>query len=316
MRTGQLRRDLWACLVVVATLFLLPVISVPAIASERRIAITFDDAPRAEGPLMTGEERAARLVTALGSANVKQAAFFVTTSNIQSNAGEKRLLAYAEAGHVLANHGHSHLSLSRTDPVEYVADIDRAQQALTRFPNHRMWYRFPYLDEGTTKESRDVVRQALAARGLSNGYVTIDNYDWYLDQLWRDALKAGLKVDMNALRELYIEVLMDAARFYDGIAVEALGRSPAHVLLLHETDLNALFVADLVDALKADGWSIVTADEAFQDPIATELPETLFNGQGRVAAIAAQEGRRRATLIGTYEDEETVARLFHERVVR
>lgn len=265
---------------------------------------------------MTAGDRASRLLASLRDAGVKQAAFFVTTGNIHGPADEKRLIEYAKAGHVLANHSHSHKWLRRTDPEEYVADIDRAQRVLERFPNGRAWYRYPYLDEGASRKSRDIVREALAARGIANGYVTIDNYDWYLDQLVDEALKAGQKIDMEALRQLYVEILMKAIRFYDEVAVETVGRSPAHVLLLHETDLNALFVADLVRALKAEGWSIISADEAYQDPIAADVPDTLFNGQGRIAAMATMNGRTPATLIEPHENEELITNLFRERVLR
>jgi hypothetical protein len=59
------------------------------------------------------------------------------------------------------------------------------------------------------------------------------------------------------------------------------------VLRLHETDLNALFIPDVVAALQADGWEIVTIDEAYADPIAEMEPDTVYLGGGRVAALAA-----------------------------
>ena len=87
------------------------------------------------------------------------------------------------------------------------------------------------------------------------------------------------------------------------------------MLLLHETDLNALFIADVVAALRADGWQIVTIDEAYRDPIAQIEPDTLYLGGGRVAALAAAAGRDPDSLVYERTNEAELARLFEERVI-
>ncbi|MFM7378762.1 MAG: polysaccharide deacetylase, partial [Erythrobacter sp.] len=57
------------------------------------------------------------------------------------------------------------------------------------------------------------------------------------------------------------------------LARRTLGRSPPHVMLLHETDLAALFIADLVAELRKDDWTIITADEAYGDAeLAAAMP--------------------------------------------
>lgn len=114
--------------------------------------------------------------------------------------------------------------------------------------------------------------RALAARELSNGYVTVDGSDWHMEQLAVEAVCAGRRIDMDALRDLYVGTHVEAAEFYDALARRTIGRSPAHVLLLHETDLAALWIGDLVAALRARGWEIVTPDDAFADPLRTEMP--------------------------------------------
>jgi hypothetical protein len=109
--------------------------------------------------------------------------------------------------------------------------------------------------------------------------------------------------------------MVDTAAFYDRMAVETLGRSPAHVLLLHETDIAALFVADLVAGLRRAGWEIVTIDEAYRDPIAATEPDTWFLGEGRVAALAQLAGRAPRSLVHPRTDEEELGRLFRARVL-
>jgi len=258
----------------------------------REIAITIDDATLSDGPLFDGEERTRRLIDALAAAGVDEAMFFVTTGNVDraGAAGDARIRAYADAGHTLANHSHSHLWLHEQEADDYIADLDRAIARLAAFDNVQPYYRFPYLDEGRDVVKRDRLRAALAERGLRNGYVTVGTWDWFLVNLVSEAQSSGVDVDMDALRDLYVDVFVTSAEYYDALAQEALGRSPKHVLLLHENDLAALFIDDAVDGLRRAGFRVIRATDAFDDPIAATEPDTLYLGQGRVAALAHVAG--------------------------
>lgn len=289
-------------------------------SAQKRIALSFDDVPRAAGGFLTPDRRTAMLVAGLKKARVPQAAFFVTPGNLAQpggKGGEARIAAYARAGHVIGNHSWSHWWLHRTPAAAYVADLDRASAWLKGRAGYRPWFRFPYLDEGRRDlAKRAEVRAALAARGLRNGYVTVDDYDWHLDALATAARRAGKRIDMAALRDLYVETLVGAAEFYDRIARDALGRQPAQVLLLHETDLNALFAEDLVRGLRRAGWAIIGMDEAYRDPIAAREPDGWFTAGGRVAALAQETGRAPKDLIDPRTDEAVLTALFRARVLK
>jgi peptidoglycan/xylan/chitin deacetylase (PgdA/CDA1 family) len=299
--------------------FLLMLAAAPAAAQEaKRIALSFDDIPRHAGGFMTPDQRTIALIAGLHEAGVEQAAFFVTTGNLDDDygkGGEARIRAYVAAGHVIGNHSHSHTWLWNGDIAAYIADLDKAEAWLAGKPGKRPWYRFPYLDEGRDPVRRDALRAALRERGLLNGYVTVDNFDWAIDGLASKAMADKRTIDLTNLGQLYVETIVDTAEFNDRIARETLGRSPAHVLLLHETDLNALFIVDLVAGLRAAGWTIITMDEAYRDPIARMEPDTLHLGGGRVAALANVAGRDSASLVHERTDEAELARLFEERVV-
>lgn len=261
---------------------------------QRRIALTFDDVPRSPGAFFTPDQRARRLIAGLRRAGVRQAAFFVNPgflSQPHGAGGERRIAGYVRAGHVLANHSFSHPHLSALTAEAYLADIDRAEAWLRGRPGYRPWFRFPFLDEGgRDKAKRDAVRAGLAARGLRNGYVTVDASDWNMERLTAEAVRAGRRIDRGALRALYIETHVEAAEFYNALALRAIGRSPAHVLLLHETDLAALWIDDLVAVLRARGWSIVTADEAFEDPLGSAVPDVPVAQGTIIEAIAWERG--------------------------
>lgn len=299
---------------------LIACLSVLPAAAQKRIALSFDDVPRHAGCCFTPDQRTTKLIAALKTAGVTQAAFFVTPGNLANPdgaGGEARIARYVRAGHVIGNHSFSHLWLSRTTAADYVADIDRAAAWLKGRSGYRPWYRYPYLDEGRRDlAKRAEVRASLAARGLANGYVTIDNYDWHLDALTAKARREGRKLNHAALRDLYVETLVGAANFYDRVARDALGRQPAQVMLLHETDLNALYIGDVVRGLRKAGWQVVTADEAYRDPIAAREPDGWFTNGGRVAALAQETGRLPKDLIDPRTDEDVLTALFEARVMR
>lgn len=269
------------------------VIAVPA-AAQKRIALSFDDTPRHAGGFMTPDARAKMLVQSLRKAKVKQVAFFVTVGNLDqagTGNGAANIAAYVAAGHVIANHSFAHQRLSGMTAEAYLADIDRAQAWLKDRPGYRPWFRFPFLDEGgKDKVKRDAVRAGLAARGLSNGYVTAESVDWYIDDQATAAKKAGKRVDLKALRNLYVESHVEAAEFYDGLMVRTVGRQPVQMLLLHENDLAAMFVDDLVAALRAKGWEIVTADAAYADPLGELVPDAPVAQGTLTEALAWQKG--------------------------
>ena len=282
----------------------------------KRIAITFDDAPRSAGALYTSDERALRLIAAMAEAGVKQAAFFINPRSLgRRPEGERHITAYVAAGHVIANHTHSHPRLRDTETAEYIASIDAAGRWLDRREGYRPWFRFPYLDEGADdKPKRDAIRAALAQRGLRNGYVTVDASDWFYDGALTRAMRDGAEVDLDALAELFIESHVEAARVYDNLARASLGRSPAHVLLLHETDLVALTLTDLIAALRADGWTIITADEAYADPIGGAMPDVPFS-QGTLVEMIAWEHGVPAPRWYERNNTNVAGALFRERVL-
>jgi peptidoglycan/xylan/chitin deacetylase (PgdA/CDA1 family) len=301
---------LWATILAVAA---------PLAAQDKRIALTFDDVPRGAGAFFTPDERTARIIAALRQAGVPQAAFFVTTSGLDSPdgaGGEARIAAYVAAGHVIANHSHAHVHLDATAAEAYLADLDRAATWLERRPGYRPWFRFPFLDEGgRDKARRDAVRAGLAARGLRNGYVTADGSDWHLEALTIDAKRAGRAMDMAALRKLYLQSQLSGIAYHDALARRTLGRSPPHVMLLHETDLAALFIADLVAELRREGWTIISVDEAYADAeLAAAMPD-VPHSSGTLIGMMAWERGVQPPYAPFWMGTDVMSLLFEQRVL-
>jgi peptidoglycan/xylan/chitin deacetylase (PgdA/CDA1 family) len=283
-------------------------------AGAQEIALTFDDAPTYDGPVFSGADRTQKILDHLRENKVEQVAFFVITSQLLE-LGSERLNRYAKAGHLLANHTHTHQWIHAIGVKRYCNDIRKADSLLRKQNGFAPWFRYPFLDEGRSKPVRDSLVTQVTQLGLTNGYVTIDNYDWYLNTLLRKAIEGGKKVNYEALKSVYIEHLWNSIQFYDTIARQTLGRSPRHVLLLHENDLAAYFLSDLIRHLRSKGWKIISPTEAYKDPIASQVPDVLFNGQGRVGAIAREKGTAAKDLIQVSEDEAYLEALVKSRNV-
>ncbi len=293
-------------------------------APTKSIAISFDDIPRTEGAFFTPDVRTAKLITGLKKAKVKQAGFFLNPASLLKSeglGGQARITDYVKAGHIIANHSNAHPALTAVTAEAYLADIDDAETWLKGRTGYRPWFRYPYLNEGRSDAAkRDAVRAGLAARGLRNAYVTVDAYDWYMEDLAVKAKAAGKTMDIAALREFYVRHHVNAANFNEALLRKTIGgdapRTPAHVMLLHETDIAALFIADLLAALRKDGWTIITMDEAYRDPIGMGAPPKVPSAQGTLTEALAWEKGLPAPRWYAFLDEEKMAQEFRTLVLK
>lgn len=278
------------------------------------IAITFDDSPRSDTVLLSGEKRTESLISSLKVAGVDEAIFFSVARNVNPN-NIARLHQYVNAGHVIANHSFSHQSANRIPAEDFIADASRAHDLLSAMDGFVPLFRFPYLHRGNTIEDRVAISKGLKDLGYSDGYVTVDNYDWFMDSLLQEALKSGKQVDYQKLEKLYVEVLWQCIEYYDNLAKEVLGRSPKHVLLLHENDLAALYIDELVAHLNEKGWTIIPATSAYDDEISKFATEQFLSNQGRIAAMAQAKEMSPMQLRHPSEDETFLRNLFEREDV-
>lgn len=282
----------------------------------KRIALSFDDVPRGPGAFYDPIQRTGILIGALRDAGVGQAAFFVNPSRIgPRTGGDARVMAYVAAGHVIADHSFSHRDASRLSADAFLTDVDKAEAWLEGRRGYRPWFRFPGLDQGGhDMDKHRALLAGLQARGLLVAAVTVDGSDWNIERLAADTHKAGKPLDDAALRDLYVETMVQAADFSDAVMRKAIGRSPAHMLLLHETDLAARYVGPLVAALRKDGWQIVDADTAYADPVYRQPLAVPSNGT--LTEALGWEKHVGGPLSYDRTEPRIGNRLFAERVLR
>ncbi len=103
---------------------------------------------------------------------------------------------------------------------------------------------------------------------------------------------------------------------FEGVRQELCAEpAPAHRGVdRHETDIAALYIADLVKALRANGWEIVTADTAYADPLKTAAPD-VPSANGTLTELLAWEKGLPAPRWYERNNITLANRLFAERVL-
>lgn len=276
----------------------------------REISLSFDDAPKSSSVAMSGLERTKMIIKKLNETKVKRVAFYVNTKKLDRDDGLKRLKMYKNAGHLLGNHTHSHPNIRHIDTESYLEDFDRADELMKEHDILEKYFRYPYLRRGKTIEEVNKVHHYISQKGYVDAYVTVDNYDWYMDSQYIKSLKEGREIDYQKLEEYYVETLYKGVLFYEELAKNALNSNVKHVMLLHENDLAALFIDSFIRKLRSKGWKIISPEESYRDPMLGRFPRKLLNqGSGRVNALAVDR-QYQGLLRSGLEDEQTLDKIF------
>ncbi len=253
------------------------------------LALTFDDGPnRVQTPRLSPEVRNAEILKALKTEGVQAILFANGLDGGDSREGRTALAAWGKAGHLVGNHTYSHLKF--TDLERFRADVLRCDAMIRAIPGYARFFRFPYLKEGPTLEARDGMRSALLTAGYRNAPVTIPTFDWLIDEHLRERLRQDPQANPGPYRAYYLEDVLRQADRARALALRLTGREVSHALLLHHSLLNALFLGDLIRALKLNGWTLIGPLDAYSDPVYQRLPKGLNSGTGLLQALAQEEG--------------------------
>ena len=250
------------------------------------VAITMDDPMVEQSDLTSFVEVNQSILDTLARHQLK-AYLFVCGERVDSELGRGILNEWDEAGHGLGDHTYSHLDFGTASVTlkKFLADGDRNERVLKHVRNRVPYFRFPFLHEGDTKAKRDGAREYLKKRRLRNGYVTIDASDWAISARLVKAQNQGSKA-LSKYRDFYIKHILDRVQYYDNLAKKLFKREIKHTLLLHHNVLNALFLGDLLDAMKKKGIRLIDAENAYQDPVYKQSPYIVPAGQSLIWALA------------------------------
>ena len=180
------------------------------------------------------------------------------------------LRRWVNAGLELGNHTFSHESPNTLGAQGYVADIARGEPAIRALLAARrqklVWFRHPYLETGAPAAVRAQIDGWLRDHGYRVAPVTIDADDWEFAEPYDDAIA---RHDDAARRRIRAEYLAHTAHAIDWARASArvlFGRNIAHVILLHDTRLNADCLDALAGLLRKRHMRPAPLEQVMRDP--------------------------------------------------
>ncbi|MEM1093957.1 MAG: polysaccharide deacetylase family protein [Bacteroidota bacterium] len=251
----------------------------PADRGPKEIAITLDDAPVMRYYSHPSAWHRMLVVDSLMNAVQRYDApltVFAVGNTVNEPEGRQLLEAYLQRGAKLGNHSMSHPNFATISEAQARAEIEEAQALLEpigqQYGEAVRYFRFPQLSEGATVAQRDQYLRVLKAEALSNARVTISTDDWRYDAEYTEL---ELAEDWEARYEVgqrYMQHIREAIALWERTADELTGRNIRHVMLLHANRINRDYLGQILAELQAGGYTFITLERAYQDPIYQEEP--------------------------------------------
>ena len=261
-------------------------LSASALVSARELVIAFEHCLQGSTSL-DAMARSQMLIRNLATAGVPQAMFLIKTKGVDQK-DKTRLALYSDKGHLLVNAGHGHTLVTKSDLYAYEIGILKANRILQEYPGYKQHVYFSYLHESGDVNIQRGLADFLQERGYRPAFTGVNSMrgvDQYLDQLYQKKISSNRAVDMAALERAYVDLISQSLAQEDAKAFNLLGYSPRQVLVLQENDLAAYFVVALVDRLVEQGWTMIAAESALDDPIANPIAANRWGANGYVNSI-------------------------------
>lgn len=240
-------------------------------AFAEKLAITFDDLPL-NGSLpqgVTEVDIVERVLPILKRTQGPPVYGFINANKLEGNPkGAEALKLWVRGGQRVASHTYSHRDLTRSSVEDFRREIllnEPALQLLSSKDEWR-WFRYPYLHEGDTLEKRHAVRQLLGELKYSIAQVTLDHEDYMWNSVYARCVDKKDHKAIEWLRKSYLETAEAYFELQRAEAQQVYGRQINHVLLLHLGAFSPEILPPLFDLLERKGFSLVSLEEAQQDP--------------------------------------------------
>jgi peptidoglycan/xylan/chitin deacetylase (PgdA/CDA1 family) len=249
---------------------LLALFSVPALRAQQ-VAITFDDLPLHDDlpPNETRLQVAQYILATIQREHLPPVYGFINAVDMEDEPDLIDVLkAWRAAGQPLGNHTYTHVGINKLSTAKFILDIQRNEPTLISLAGNSDWryLRYPYLWEGPTLAKRHAVRAWLAAHDYKIAQVTM-NFDDYLwnapyarcSEQHNQAAIASLEESYLAATDLGIEIARQTSQ-------TLYGRDIPYVLLLHIGAFDSRMFPQLIQLLRARGFTFVSLQQAQQDP--------------------------------------------------
>jgi peptidoglycan/xylan/chitin deacetylase (PgdA/CDA1 family) len=262
-------------------------------AQVHTVAMTVDDLPFASGVPLTPGAATARTAERINKAilhafsrrHVPATGFVIEqrAEEVGMAASRNILRWWTQPGFDLGNHLYSHPDVNTlsVDRIEReITDGEATFRALLKEKGRTPEFlRFPYNHTGDTQQKHDAVAALMAEHGYRLAPCTIDNSDYEFNVAYAIARDRKDAVTAAKVKAAYIAYTAVEIDWYTALNKQVFGYEPPHVMLLHDSRLNADAIGEVLALFEKRGYRFVSLEEALRDP-AYAVPETFFTRFG------------------------------------
>jgi peptidoglycan/xylan/chitin deacetylase (PgdA/CDA1 family) len=238
-------------------------------AGDRQIAITFNELPAAPSFEDVHADALNYLILdGLKKYNVK-ATGFVVGANITEYADV--LGQWLNAGHFLGSMTYDNQDINEVTPSQFkeevVKGVNEIEGMLDGFGQKKRYFRFPFHKYGTTARAKSDIKDFIQSHGVVICPATIIPEDFIYNSTLAKLGKMPDSSRLIPLRDEYLNHVFDVIEQQEQIAEKLVGHSVKQIILLQVNRLNAIFLDDMLGALKDHGYKFITLDSALTDEV-------------------------------------------------
>jgi peptidoglycan/xylan/chitin deacetylase (PgdA/CDA1 family) len=250
-------------------------------ADKKEIALTFDEVPAAVSFEDPDRMALSYLVLQALDRHEVKAAGFVVGSRVE---GDFDILGeWLNRGHAIGNLTWSNQDLNELGIEQFIASIRKGggglEEMLEGFGQVRRYFRYPYLRYGTSTEAKRQVTMFLEHRDYTVAHASVVPEDYLYNLTLQKLGRTPDSAEYESLLNEYINSVLDEIERCETVAKQLVGRPVKHILALRMNRLNAVYLDEMLGAIKDMGYTFVGLDEALSDEI-YERPEGYFGGRG------------------------------------
>jgi len=249
--------------------------------TNREICITFDELPASMGFKEVDKNAINYLILQALKKYEIEATGFVVGDRIEDSFDI--LGQWLNDGHKLGNMTFSNQDLHQLNAEQFIEDIINGSNVLEPmlkgFGQKRRYFRYPFLHYGMNVGVKEEVKFYLDDNQYYIGHATIV-IDDYLYNLSLE--KMGLTPDSTEYENLlneYINYVLDEIEISEQLSRTVLKRPCKQIIRLTANRLNAVYLDEMLGAIKDMGYKFITLDQALQDNLYRK-EEAYFGSRG------------------------------------
>jgi peptidoglycan/xylan/chitin deacetylase (PgdA/CDA1 family) len=264
-------------------------------AQNKTVAITIDDLPyqwydpavhKLTPDDVKEAEQVNRKILAALARHGAPATGFVNQLKVEQLGTEEAiaiLKRWTSGSFTLGNHLYAHKDADDLSVQQIEDEVVRGEATIAPLMKasgkNLEFLRFPYNHTGDTKEKHDAVAAFIAKRGYRLAPCTIDNTDWEFAWAYNKMLARHDEVGTVKLKAEYLAYTSSEIDYYAALNKQVLGYEPPEIMLLHDNQLNAAMLDDLLALFEKKGYRFVTLAEGESDPIYKQ-PDSYITSNG------------------------------------